>query len=61
MGLHPGVGICSISKSETELVLSHLEEKGRIELDFSPVVLSDNSKRLRLKKVARLSKNVKNF
>jgi transcription-repair coupling factor len=61
MGLHPGVDICSISKNETELVLSHLEEKGRIELDFSPVVLSDKSKRLRLKKVGRLSKNVKNF
>ena len=59
--IHPDVNVYLISKLGNEIVLSHLEENGRIDLDFSPVVLLNKSKRKRLKKVGRLSKNVKNF
>ena len=61
MMIHPDISVCLISRLGNKIVLSHLEENGRIDLAFSPVVLLNKSKRKRLKKVGRLSKNVKNF
>ena len=61
MMIHPDISVCLISRLGNKIVLSHLEENGRIDLAFSPVVLLNKSKRKRLKKVDRLSKNVKNF
>ena len=58
MMIHPDISVCLISRLGNKIVLSHLEENGRIDLSFSPVVLLNKSKRKRLKKVARLSKNV---
>ncbi|SVA10511.1 uncharacterized protein METZ01_LOCUS63365, partial [marine metagenome] len=61
VGLCPGVGVFSVSRLENGFVLSQPEENERIDLGFSPVVFSDVSKKTRLKKVSRLSKNVKDF
>ena len=61
LGLFPDIGVYLISNPGNEVLLSHIENNELINLDFSPIVLLNRSKRKRLKKVGRLSKNVKNF
>ena len=59
--LFPSVKVFSISTKKNGLVLSWPNEIGRIDLKLFPVVFSDMPKKIRLKKVNYLSKNVKNF
>jgi len=61
MGLYPGAEVFSVSRLVNGFVLSHPEENECVDLGFSPVVLSGASKKARLKKVSRLSKNVKDI